>query len=143
MSSFFLALDIGLKRVGVAISDPSKKISFPQKVIDFDDIISFIETSKKEILIEKIILGNPINMDGSESNMSLVVKSVKKKLSNKFTDLKVILFDERLTSKLSRKKIFEVVKKKKYRKDKKNIDIGSAVIILQNYLDNINAENNK
>lgn len=131
----FLGLDIGTKRIGSAISDPLGYTAQPLKVILRTPENKAIEEIKKicnEYNIETIIAGLPKNMDGtlgfqSEDVMDFVEKIIKN------TGIDVKFEDERLTSKAAER--FLIEQNKKPSKNRGLIDITSAILILQQYLD--------
>lgn len=136
-----LGLDIGEKRIGVAVSDELYMTAQGKTVIlrstlekDIDKILNIIEAEG----IKKIIVGLPINMDGSYGDMVKTVKSFVSFLSDK-TSCPVETFDERLSSKMAENVLLEADVSRKKRKNV--IDKLAAVNILQTYLDRLNQDN--
>lgn len=132
-----LGIDFGEKRIGLSLSDPTQTLASPLPTIQNDQksvgkIIEII--SKNEV--EKIVIGYPINMDGSKSTLCHSVDEFIVQLKNKI-DIEIIKKDERLTSYIAEQQIRESVKSKKKRQNKSLIDQFSARIILQEYLDEI------
>ena len=127
-----LGLDIGTKRIGVAISDPLNITAQPLKAVfrttdekaikDINDII-------KEYDIQTIVAGLPKNMDGS---IGVQAQNCIDFMKN-FPSINVIFEDERLTSKQAEFILKE--QGKKYTKQKQLVDIESACLILQQYMD--------
>jgi len=137
MSEFkrFLGLDVGTKRIGVAISDPLAITAQPLKVVLRTPEFKAIEEIKKicnENNVEIIISGLPKNMDGTLGFQAQDVQEFAEKLKNS-TGLNIEFIDERLTSKSAEK--FLIEQNKKPSKNKGLIDITSAILILQQYLD--------
>ncbi|MGL4251980.1 MAG: Holliday junction resolvase RuvX [Metamycoplasmataceae bacterium] len=132
-----MALDLGTKKCGIAITDPLQIISQPLETIfyevqDFDKVLSRLEEIKLEKgPIEAFILGNPLMPNGDSSIMSKIVAKFKVKLEDHFK-IPVILFDERYTSKQSTNIMIEMNLSRK--KQKNNRDKLAAQIILENYL---------
>ena len=131
----FLSIDYGLKRIGLALTDPLFTFAYPFKTIEnnsrvLEEILKII----KEKNVIKIIMGNPFNEDGTPSKFSGVIEEFKKKLELK-TNLEVILVDERYTSIIAKEKVLESVTKKSKRRNKGILDQNSAAVILQEYLD--------
>jgi putative Holliday junction resolvase len=130
-----LALDVGRKRIGVAMSDPMgivaqgiKSIVVKDEAAALEDIADFV----KENGVEEIVVGLPLNMDGSEGPMTKEVTAFAEKLKAK-TSAPVKMWDERLTSlQIERDLVFMDVSRAKR---KKINDMLAAQIILQNYLD--------
>lgn len=133
----FLSIDFGLKRIGLALSDPLLIFAYPFKTIFNDpELWNNLSSVIKEKNIEKIILGYPLKSDGSKSTVTENVLKFKKELEKKF-NIEVILRDESFSSSMAKEKIIESVNKKSKRRDKGLIDRNSAAIILQEYLDEI------
>ena len=98
--SRLMGIDPGKKRVGIAISDENKLVSTPLKTIlkkNNTNVINDILEIIKENNIKGIIVGNPINMDGSEGPSSQSAKDFAKNLSNNIT-IPIVMWDERLSS---------------------------------------------
>jgi len=131
----FLGLDVGTKRIGVAVSDPLAITAQPLKVVFRTPEIKAIEEIKKicnENNVEIIVAGLPKNMDGTLGFQAEDVTEFAEKLKNS-TGLNVEFIDERLTSKSAER--FLIEQNKKPSKNKGLIDITSAILILQQYLD--------
>lgn len=133
-----MALDIGTKRIGVALSDFLQVIASGNCVVDRKPEDSAIEKIKKiadENRVEKIVIGVPFNMDGTQGAQANDCIEFAKNFQE---DFEVIFEDERLTSEQAE----ENLKKKKlpkgkninFKKDKGLVDIESACIILEQYI---------
>ena len=130
----FLAIDYGSKRVGLAISDPTKKIAKAYKTITNDSLDALLLCIKNEIKInsvEKIILGLPIGMNGKNTSQTELVLKFNDILKN-FLSIPVVLEDERLTSLHAKKSL--VFQGFKTTSNKENIDSTAAALLLQNYI---------
>ena len=130
----FLAIDYGSKRVGLAISDPTKKIAKAYKTITNDSLDALLSCIKNEIKInsvEKIILGLPIGMNGKNTSQTELVLKFNDMLKN-FLSIPVVLEDERLTSLHAKKSL--VFQGFKTTSNKENIDSTAAALLLQNYI---------
>lgn len=130
-----LGLDLGNKRIGIAISDATKTIAsglgvYKRKSMDED--LEYLEKLIKEEGISEIVLGLPRNMDGSLGERAQKTLQFKALLEEKL-HLPVVLFDERLTTEEAERVLLEADMSRKRRK--RVIDKLSAVIILQRYLD--------
>lgn len=127
-----LALDVGDKRIGVAVSDPFFLFATGLKVIVRENDNKALEEIKEicqTYKIKKIIVGLPYNMDGSIGAQAKKTVKFTEKLES---DFEIIYRDERLTSFEAE----EMLKKenKKYTKNKGLVDIKAACIILQSYI---------
>ncbi|MCF7800006.1 Holliday junction resolvase RuvX [Candidatus Babeliales bacterium] len=129
-----LALDLGDKWVGSAISDGLGISCRPYKTVDLNDLDSFLSNIIEEENIQEIVIGYPQTLSGTQSEQTKKILSQKENLEQKFNNIKWILFDERLSSKRA-----ENLLGKKYKEKQKKIDSHSiaAAFILQNYLDKI------
>jgi putative Holliday junction resolvase len=131
----FLAIDYGLKRIGLALCDPLFTFAYPFKtILNGQNLWKELKEVISEQAVAKIILGIPTKENGSDSSISADVLKFKNQLENKFK-IEVILRDERYTSSLAQDIILKSVTKKSKRQDKGRIDRSAAAIILQDYLD--------
>jgi len=137
-NSRLIGLDLGTKRVGVAISDNKRKIATPMETIEYKNMEFLIKKLKqiiKDNYIFGIIIGNPINMDGSLGKSAQSINDKAKVICeevNHFT----ALWDERLSTSGSFNISSNLDIKFKYRK--KNIDAKAAAFILQGAIDYLN-----
>ena len=136
--SRLIGIDLGSKRIGIGISDEYRKIATPYKTINkttIDDLIKQLKEIISENNIKGIIIGNPINMDGTLGKSSQSVKDTANNLS-KFIDLPICLWDERLSTvgafNISSQLDINVSKREK------DIDKNAAAFILQGALDFLN-----
>ena len=130
-----LAIDYGLKRCGVAISDPLKIIANAYNVYSPNEIIQELEKIINEKEIDAIVVGYPINMKGEKTSTTLLVDKFINELKKKFPNIAIEKLDERLTSKMAQQTLILSGTKKSDRQKKSNTDLISATILLQNYLD--------
>ncbi len=126
-----MALDIGTKRIGVALSDYLHVIANPCVCIQREPEVNAIEEITKiakENHVEKIVVGVPVNMDGS---LGFQAKNCIN-FAQKLVGFDIIMEDERLTSEEAEERL----KKRKvdFRKNKGLVDIESACVILEQYL---------
>ncbi len=133
--SRLLGIDLGSKRIGIAISDYNQKIATPLQTLDKSKqgkLIDELENIISEYYIKGIIIGNPINMDGTYGKSSQSAKDIAINISNKI-DIPVSLWDERLSTvgafNLSSELDINVSKRGK------DIDKFAAAFILQGALD--------
>ena len=136
--SRLIGLDLGSKKIGVSICDEKQLIATPFKTIvksSVDKLIDELKLIIKENVIKGIIIGNPINMDGTTGPSSQSVRDIAKNIS-KNIDISICLWDERLSTvgafNLSGQLDTNVSKRVK------NIDQNAAAFILQGALDYIN-----
>jgi putative holliday junction resolvase len=132
-----LAIDFGLKRVGIALSDPLKIFSYPFMTIPYNhEFLQNLMIVVKENNVSKIILGYPVTSRGEKTPLSDEIMKLKESMEKKL-NLEVILWDERFTSEMAKQKVLESVTKKSKRRDKGLLDQNSAAIMLQEYLNKL------
>lgn len=132
-----LGLDLGNRTLGVSVSDELNFLArgietfrFEEK--DFKSALDYTLSAIKKYNVDEVVLGFPKNMDGSVGEQGEISRQFKVDIE-KHSDVKVILWDERLTSKMASNMMINQKLKRKQRK--KDIDKMAAVIILQGYLD--------
>ena len=137
-NSRLIGLDLGSKRIGVSICDEKRLVATPLKVIHYSDLSSLIyEINEiiKENNIKGIVVGNPINMDGSFGSSSQSTKDKVINISKKI-DVPICLWDERLSTvgsfNISSQLDVNISKRTK------NIDKNAAAFILQGAIDFLN-----
>ena len=126
-----MALDVGTKRIGIALSDYLKIIAVPYSTIERKPEEKALELIKKiaeENRVEQIVVGIPINMDGTYGFQADDCKS----FAQKILGFDIIFEDERLTSDEAEQRLRS--RKIDFRKNKGLVDMESACIILEQYL---------
>jgi len=133
-----IGLDLGSKRIGISICDEKQSIATPFKTINktnINDLVSQLKEIINENNIKGIIIGNPINMDGSLGKSSQSVKDTSNNIA-KLIDLPICLWDERLSTvgafNISSQLDVNATKREK------NIDQNAAAFILQGAIDYLN-----
>lgn len=129
-----LAIDFGLKRTGIAITDEMNIIASGLATVDSRELMTFLEKTVKEKNVDTIVLGEPKRMDQSDSHISQNVRYLHEDLVKKFPLIQVVLIDERFTSKMAFQSMIDNGMSKKQRQNKGLIDEISATIILQSYM---------
>ncbi len=132
--SKYLAIDFGLKRIGLSITDQEKIFAFPLTTIEYDNAFNFFMDLFLKEEISKVIIGYPKRLSGVDSEIESSIKIFIIKFKNKFPAIEIERFDERFTSKLASRVIASSGLGKKKRSNKSLIDKVSAAIILQDYL---------
>jgi putative Holliday junction resolvase len=131
-----LALDYGKKRTGIAVTDPLKIIATGLQTIETEKLFDFLKEYATKEPLEKIIIGDPVNLDGSPTDVTAAVHHCIRRLKNLFPAIPIVTVDERYTSKMATRAMLEMGMKKKGRQEKSNIDLIAATIMLQDYLAN-------
>ena len=129
-----LSIDFGSKRCGIAITDESQIIASGLNTITTDNLIDFLKNYFKNEQVEIIVIGQPKNMLNQESLIEPLILKYIKIINNNFPEKTIERFDERFTSKLAFRAMIDGGLNKKKRKNKATIDMVSATIILQDYL---------
>ena len=133
--SRLMGVDPGRRRIGIAISDENKIVATPYTTLikeNYSNLVSEIKKIIKEYQIDGIVIGNPINMDGSDGPSSQSAKDLAKNLSKDITK-NITLWDERLSSQGA----FNLANELGANSSKKieKLDQNSAQFILQGVLD--------
>ena len=139
--SRLIGIDPGGKRIGIALSDENKIVATPYTTIikeNYKDLVDQIQKIVKEYDIDGIVIGNPINMDGTEGPSSQSAKDLAKNLSKDITE-NITLWDERLSSQgaFNLSNDLAINSSKKVKK----LDENSAQFILQGVLDYYHKKN--
>lgn len=130
-----MAIDYGLKRVGVAVTDPLQMIASPLETVPQQEIYQFLTRYFEQEEVEAIVLGWPQNLKGEDTDATQPVRNFISKLQEKFPQIPIHKVDERLTSRMAVAAMIQGGSSKKDRRNKSNIDKVSATIILQSYLE--------
>jgi|TARA_B100001964_G_scaffold98885_1_gene110461 putative Holliday junction resolvase len=133
-----IGLDLGSKKIGISICDENQSIATPFRIIsktNINDLVNQLKEIINENNIKGIIIGNPINMDGSLGKSSQSVKDISNNIA-KLIDLPICLWDERLSTvgafNISSQLDVNVTKREK------DIDKNAAAFILQGAIDYLN-----
>ena len=114
-----LCIDYGLKRTGVAVTDPLQIIATGLATVDSHQLISFLKNYFQLETVELIIIGEPKNLNDSDTHATPIVKEIIKKLKKEFPQLPIKTVDERYTSKMAKQAMIDMGMKKKDRRNKK------------------------
>lgn len=129
-----LCIDYGGKRTGIAVTDPLQIIATALTTIETRELIPFLKKYFSEEPVEKILIGEPLNLDDSETHATPLVKAAIARLKKEFPAIPVETVDERFTSKMASRAMVEMGMKKKDRRVKGNVDQIAATLMLQEYL---------
>jgi putative Holliday junction resolvase len=137
----YMALDVGDRRIGVALSDPLQILASPLQTIartsDEYALLEIIRLVEKHE-VEKLIVGMPYSLDGTIGPQAEKVLLFKDRIVAQL-NIEVVLQDERLSSVTADQKLKET--RKKSARMRQKIDAAAAAVILQSYLDEFKAEN--
>lgn len=129
-----LCIDYGLKRTGIAVTDPLQIIATGLTTVDSRQLIPFLKDYFLNEQVELIIIGEPKNWDDSDTHATPLVEKCIVELKKIFPLLPVEKVDERYTSKMAKDAMLEMGMKKKERRKKGLVDEIAAAIMLQEYL---------
>lgn len=138
MQKKILAVDIGERRVGLALSDELGMLAHPFKTLPWSGLANFITLINQIINsenIDKLVIGIPYTLNGGLSEKTKEIKELADQIRNQI-NVEVIEIDERLTTKMAMQALHAVGKKPS--KNRNTIDQVAAVYILQSYLDRNN-----
>jgi len=129
-----ISIDYGLKRTGLAVTDPLQIIATGLTTVESKQLIPFLRDYFSKEQVERIIIGEPRNMDDSDTHATPLVEKCIKDLQKNFPNMPVTKVDERFTSKMASQAMIDMGLKKKQRRDKALVDEIAATILLQDYL---------
>ena len=131
-----MAIDWGRRRVGVAISDPTATVARPLPTLDGSSpkrLVGELAATASREEAETIVVGLPMNMDGTEGESAIAARSMAASLVEKLPSVKLVFVDERLSSREAREILIE--HGERARKKSGRVDQVAAALLLQIYLD--------
>ena len=129
-----ISIDYGLKRTGLAVTDPLQIIATGLTTVESKQLISFLKDYFSREEVELIIIGEPKNWDDTDTHATPLVEKCIKNLQKNFPAIPIKKVDERYTSKMAKDAMLEMGLKKSQRRNKKLVDEIAATILLQEYL---------
>ena len=135
--SRILSIDYGLKRTGIAVTDPFQIISSGLTTVESKQLIPFLKDYFSREPVELIIIGEPKNWDNSDTHATPLVEKCIKNLQKNFPQIPIKKVDERYTSKMAKDAMIEMGMKKMQRRNKALVDEIAATIMLQEYMRSI------
>jgi len=133
-----LAIDYGLKRTGLAVTDPLQIIATGLTTVESPRLIPFLKDYFKTETVELILIGEPKNWDDTDTHATPLVREIMKRLQKEFPSIPLKPVDERYTSKMASRAMIDMGLKKKQRQNKALVDEIAATILLQEYLSRVN-----
>jgi putative Holliday junction resolvase len=131
----WMALDVGAKRTGIAVTDPLRIIATALNTVSTHELVPFLKKYFEMEQVDIVIVGEPKQMDSTPSESSKMINNVITKLKQSIPNINIERMDERFTSKMASQVIAQSGKNKKERQKKELIDTVSATIILQSYME--------
>jgi putative holliday junction resolvase len=129
-----IAIDYGLKRTGIAVTDPLQIIASALTTIESARIFTFLEEYLKKEKVELILIGDPRNLDDSPNDLATDVQRIIGIMQKKFPAIPVKTVDERYSSMMASRAMVEMRMKKSRRREKGMVDQMAATMMLQEYL---------
>jgi putative Holliday junction resolvase len=130
-----MAIDYGLKRTGLAVTDPLQIIATGLTTVESPRLIAFLKDYFKKEPVELMLIGEPKNWDDSDTDATPLVRQVMVQIQREFPSIPLLPVDERYTSKMASRAMIEMGMKKKQRRNKALVDEIAATILLQEYLE--------
>lgn len=132
-----LCVDYGIKRCGLAATDPLQIIVSGLDTVQSDHLMIFLENYIKTESVEKLVIGLPVHKDGKFTYLKSDIDRFALEFSKKWPEIEIDFADEQFSSSMAKQIIFESGANRKKRQDKALVDKISAVVILQRYLKHI------
>lgn len=129
-----LAIDYGLKRCGIAVTDPLQIIAQGLQTVETPQLMKFLKSYTAVEEVEKVIIGLPLNLDDSPTDATPLVQKFIAAFQKHLPHIPIETVDERMTSKQASQSINAMGLRKNKRQQKELIDQVAATIILQEYL---------
>lgn len=132
-----LGMDVGQKRIGLAVTDPMKIFATGLDTISIAEIFHYLNEYTARENVETFVVGLPVQMNNEPSESTRYIDPFIKKLGKAFPDIPVRRIDERFTSKMAKQAMIDGGSKRTARRNKAMVDKISAVIMLQSFLDQV------
>jgi putative holliday junction resolvase len=130
-----LAIDYGLKRTGLAVTDSLRIIATPLDTVPTNTLIDFLKNYLQKESVDEFVVGMPKTLKNEDSEIAPMVRKFVEELKKTCPEKPVHLADERFTSSMAQRAMIDGGMKKKDRQVKGNVDKISATIILQSFMD--------
>lgn len=129
-----LSIDYGKKRTGLAVTDPLQIIVGGLATVSTSELFAFLQDYVRRETVERIVIGEPRQADGSPSENLERVKQFVNRWKRALPDIPIEFYDERFTSVLAHRAMLDGGLRKKARQNKALVDEISATILLQDYM---------
>jgi putative Holliday junction resolvase len=130
-----LAIDYGTKRTGIAVTDETQTFAFGLETVRTADLFPFLDAYMRKEEVVAIVVGEPKRMNNTATDATVPIRAFIRQFEKKYSGIPVHRMDERFTSSIAKQSILASGVKKKGRADKTLVDLVSAVIILQSWLE--------
>ena len=132
--SRIVALDYGIKRTGIAVTDEMQMIAFGLTTVASETLMAFLKEYFSKEKVALVIVGEPKQMDGTPSQSAEIINAFITKFKTTFPEMPLERVDERFTSKMAFQTMIDSGLNKKQRQNKALVDEIAATIILQDFL---------
>jgi putative Holliday junction resolvase len=129
-----LALDIGKKRTGIAVTDELQIIATGLDTVETGELIGYLKKYISNNPVEKVLVGYPLNLDDTPTDATPIVEKFIVKFGNVFPGMPVEKIDERMTSRIASREIAGMGLRRSEKEKKGLIDVVAAVMMLQEYM---------
>jgi putative Holliday junction resolvase len=129
-----MAIDYGLKRTGLAVTDPLQIIATALATVETPQLLDYLAQYLAKESVSAFVVGEPKNLDNTASEIAPQVEQLVQKLGAIYPNIPIHRIDERFTSKMAAQTLVQSGLKKKQRQNKALLDQVSAVLILQTYM---------
>ena len=130
-----MAIDLGRKRCGIAVTDPLKIIANGLTTVESGKLAEWVVDYLRQEEVETIVIGEPKDMRNNPSDCSKYIDPIVNRLKKLLPDMPIVRYDERFTSVMAHQAMIDAGLSKSRRQDKELVDTIAATIILQSYLE--------
>ena len=135
-----MAIDLGRKRCGVAVTDPLQIIANGLTTVESGKLADWVVDYVRNESVETIVIGEPKDMRNNPSDCSKYIEPIVNRLRKLLPDMKIVRYDERFTSVIAHQTMIDAGLSKSKRQDKELVDTIAATIILQSYMKSLNSQ---
>ena len=130
-----MAIDLGRKRCGIAVTDPLQIIANGLTTVHSSQVVDFVLNYMKQEEVETLVIGEPKDMKNNPSDCSKYIDPIVNRLKKLLPAMNIVRYDERFTSVMAHQTMIDAGLKKSKRQDKELVDTIAATIILQSYME--------
>ena len=130
-----MAIDLGRKRSGIAVTDPLQIIANGLTTVESHKLVDFVLNYVQQEEVERIVIGEPKDMKNNPSDCSKYIEPIVNRLKKVLPNIPIVRYDERFTSVMAHQTMIDAGLSKSKRQDKELVDTIAATIILQSFLE--------
>lgn len=132
-----LAIDYGKRRTGLAVTDPLRITAGPLLTVETRELMNWLRAYIYKEKVDLVVIGHPTQMNGQDSESMNYIRPFIGNFKKEFSDVEIVMYDERFTSVLAHRAMIDGGMKKKQRQDKAVVDKIAATIILQGFMESL------